>query len=110
MALLILGIIVNQDDMIGAGFVLLLVTIVFGWILFGNIVPQETLQETITARVLHDERAVHLSYSNKVVYTYTDVGNLNYLRDKTEIKVVHTTNKNLYGRVIETHWELSNER
>lgn len=100
----------NEDDFMAMGLVGLLVTVFIGWIMLGNVMPQKVQTTPVTAKVLQDENAVHVSYSNTVVKTFNDIATFKYLSDKETVAMIRTIKLNMYGSVITETWELSNER
>ena len=104
--LLILAINKNDADLVGFSMVMLFLTGFLGWLVLGTLVPQSKAQETLTLNVLHDKNSVHISLDGRVIRSFTDVANFNYLIEKNETKVLHTIIKNMYGGMVEEKWEL----
>ena len=63
----------------------------------------------MTANVLHDKNACHLSVNGVVVATFNDVSRFNYLADKDTVKVIKTQACNMYGgnTAVTATWEIS---
>jgi len=103
------GLITADDDMTTVGCGLLVITGIFGWLFLGNVVSVRSNTEEIVANVLTDTAACHLSVSNKIVTTYTDVATFNFLSDRKTVKVIKTQGYNIYGSVPnEPTWVISN--
>lgn len=89
------------------GLTILLVTVFLGWLLAGGLVPVKTQTVQITANVLHDNDAVHISQGGKILATFIDVTHFKALQDKDKVTAVGTSKYNLYGRQINpTVWDI----
>jgi hypothetical protein len=87
------------DDTMSFGTIGLLLVVLIGWVLLGNILPIKTTNTEIVANVLHDKESCHLSVSNAIVATYTDFATVSFLADKDSVKIVKTQGYNMYGGV-----------
>lgn len=104
--LIIAGCITDVFEMVQAGVVFILMTILFGWGIMGGLHTTKTTTTNEVVRVLHDKASVHLSYNGYIIKTYNDVATYTYLSDKEEVTVTRKKNLNMYGGLIAITWEL----
>lgn len=101
----------GNDDALMTGGMMLVLTGLFGWLLLGNMCPVSSKDTEMTASVLHDKNASHLSVDGVIVATYNDVATFNYLADRETVKVIKNQTYNMYGGLPKgPTWTISNNQ
>lgn len=109
--LLIYSIIRQEKIILLPAFLLLFYIGICGWGLMGVGIPLKTETIKITAKVLHDNHSVHLSYNDIIIKSFENVAIYEYLSDKSNVEVQGTYERNMYGSVINgtTNWTFPNK-
>lgn len=79
------------------GVALLILVGLFGWGVVGCLHKHTKIESNVSAIVLKEETAIHLSVNGTIVKTFTDIATYNLLKDKTEVSIKKIQWKSLYG-------------
>jgi hypothetical protein len=98
----------DRDVWLGIGTLIICLTFLFGWLLIGTVMVQETKTINITANVLKDSDAAYLSYKGNVIATYNDVASYSYFTNKTNVNMVGKYGLNMYKDITgTTNWSIT---
>jgi hypothetical protein len=106
--ILVGGIFEENDDLMGWGVVLILLSSIFGWLIFGTTITQKTTSSTVIANVVSGKNVAFATDLNgNLLYTIHTIPEYNYISKREQVKLNKIEEFNMYNfQVGNTAYEL----
>ena len=106
----ITGFIIRDNSAgISMASVILIFTLIFGWLILGILMPIQYLQREVPAEIIKTDKSIIVIVNGIPIKTFTDVVSYKFYQDKTNATLIQNGFVNIYSNTVWNKYIIKHE-